>query len=312
MAARALEVDAEKRLANVLGELDRHGLTGVDRATPDDAVDETARLVGGRDELPHEPVEGDVGGERAVEPGGDLPPATSDEARARVVVTEEVVPECHPVVGVGHVVVEQVTDKPRVFVGIGVGHERFDPVGLGQQAHEIEARPADEGAVVTPGRPRHAVRRKRGIDDAVDGVRTTVHGRWQHDLAECEWGLPRRALEREAGLPRGLLVDPGLQGGDRLGRQRLAVAWHPIVGIIARDPGHEFAGGRTARNEPGRTGIAPGDEILAGVEREASLPRVAGVALTAVLSQDRHHLVREIDAHGRGAQGGDDHQEPRR
>ena len=155
-------------------------------------------------------------------------------------------------VGVGDVFVEQLADEPLPLPGIGVSHEGLNPFGLGQEAHEIKARPADEGAVVTLGWLRHAVRRKRGIDDAVDGVRTAVHGRWQHDLAKGERGLPRRSLERKARLPWGPLVDPRLQDGDGLGRQRLAVAWHPIVGIVTRDPGHEFAGGRRARDEPGR------------------------------------------------------------
>ena len=47
VAARALEVDAKKRLADVLGELDRHGLARVHGTPPDDAVDEAARLIGG-------------------------------------------------------------------------------------------------------------------------------------------------------------------------------------------------------------------------------------------------------------------------
>ena len=87
-----------------------------------------------------------------MQPGGDLPAATRDEARARVVVSEKVVPEREPVVGVGDIVGEQVTDESRALLGIGVGDKGLDAVGGGQQAHEVEARPADEGAVVTPWR----------------------------------------------------------------------------------------------------------------------------------------------------------------
>ena len=107
--------------------------------------------------------------------------------------------------------------------------------------------------------------------------------------------------------PDRLLVDPRREDADRLGRERVSFARHPVVRVGARDPGNEFAFGRLTYHKAGRTGVAPGECRLAGVEREAPLARGARVALAAVHPQDRHHVMGEVDCPGWPAGEKSDH-----
>ena len=230
-----------------------------------------------------------------MEPAGDLLAAAGDEARAGVVVSQEVVPERHPVFGVGDAVVEQFADEPAPLGRIRIGDERLDAVGGRQEADKVEARAADERAIVGPRRTRDAPLPPQGVDDPVDGVLAAILGRRQVDLPQGELRLPARALEGEARLPGRFRLDPLFQHGDGFGRQRVALARHPIVGVGARDTGDDLARVSQGFDEAGRARVAPGERGLAGVHRKAPLPGIAGVTLAAVHPQDGHDIMGEVN-----------------
>ena len=189
VAACALEIDPQERLPDVLRELDRYGLARIDFAAPHDPVDEAARGVGRGHELADEPVVGDVVDEGAVEPGGDLLAAAGDEAGAGVVVAEEIVPERHPMLGAGQVVVEELLDLSLSLARIGVGTKSVDSRWGWEEADEIEADAADKRGVVAAWRRRHPLRFLIGIDDPIDRMETAVVGRWQFHLTETQGGF---------------------------------------------------------------------------------------------------------------------------
>ena len=252
VAARALEIDPQERLPDVLRELDRHGLARIDLTAPHDPVDEAARGVGGGHELADEPVVGNVVDEGPVEPGGDLLAATGDEAGAGVVVAEKIVPKRHPVLGASEIVVEKFLDLSLALAGVSVGAERFDSRWGRQEADEIEADAAEERGVVAARRRRHPLRFLVGIDDPIDRMEAAVVGRWQFHLTETQGGFVGVARKRKAILPRRLGVDPACEDRDRLRRQRFPFARHAEVGIGARDPADQFAPGGIAGHEARR------------------------------------------------------------
>ena len=100
MARRALQVDAEKGLADRLGVLHRGDLRGGNISAPFDAVRETLVLRRRRDQLAHELVVGHVVVNRLIEPAADLLATASDEARAAIVVAQQIIPEGQPVYGI--------------------------------------------------------------------------------------------------------------------------------------------------------------------------------------------------------------------
>ena len=189
VAAGALEIDPQERLPDVLRELDRYGLARIDFAAPHDPVDEAARGVGRGHELADEPVVGDVVDEGAVEPGGDLLATSGDEAGAGVVVAEEIVPERHPMLGAGQVVVEKFLDLSLALARIGVGTESVDSLWGRQEADEIEADAADKRGVVAAWRRRHPLRFLVSIDDPIDRMETAVTRGGKRDRPEGEGGL---------------------------------------------------------------------------------------------------------------------------
>ena len=124
-----------------------------------------------------------------MEPGGDLLAATGDEAGAGVVVAEEIVPERHPVLGTGQIVVEELLDLSLAFARIGVGTESVDSLWGRKEADEIEADAADKCGVVAARWRRHPLRFLVGIDDPIDRMETAVVGRWQFHLTEPQGGF---------------------------------------------------------------------------------------------------------------------------
>ena len=83
-----------------------------------------------------------------------------------------------------------------------------------------------------------------------------------------------------------------------------------VIGIVTRDVGDGLALARPAIDEARCPRIAAGEQGLAGVHRESPLPGVTRMALAVVHSQDRHHVVREVDGPRIGCGEGhrEDHQ----
>ena len=229
-----------------------------------------------------------------MQPRRDLPAAPGDEARAGVIVAEQVVPKRHPVLGVRHAVVQELAHEQGTLARISIRDERGDTVGVRQQADQVEARAPDEGVIVAAWGGGVAAGRLVGVHDPIDGIGAAVERRRQGHGGKLQGRLPRGAGEREALLPRGPFVDPPPQDGDRCVGQRGPVARHPQVGVVARDAGDQLTSGGVARDDPGGARVTAGDERLAGVHREPALPSVAEVTLGAVPLEDRHHFVHEI------------------
>ena len=119
----ALHVDAEERLRDALRELQLGDLARAHRAAPDDALGEAFAIGGRRHEFAREAVIRFVREQGEVEPVGDLLATTVDIPGAGVIITQQVVPEDHPVVGVIDVTGEERADERLALVGTGIGRE---------------------------------------------------------------------------------------------------------------------------------------------------------------------------------------------
>ena len=150
VAGIALEIDAEEDLRGVLGGLDGGCLAGADRAAPVDADQEAFGIGGGGriQELFNEPVVGQVGFERAEQPGRDgLAGGGFGVVVDAFVVAQEVVPEGDPVFGVFSVVREQSLDELAAFVGRLVFRGMPGVGRVGEQALDVERDPAGEDSI---------------------------------------------------------------------------------------------------------------------------------------------------------------------
>ncbi|MEY2724582.1 MAG: hypothetical protein RLZZ458_449, partial [Planctomycetota bacterium] len=100
VAGSAFEIDPEEGLCDALSELDFDSLAGTDFASPANAVDVAAAGWSWRcDQFACELIEGLVCDEGIVEPATDLLSAAGDKAGAAVVIAEQVIEECEPVIG---------------------------------------------------------------------------------------------------------------------------------------------------------------------------------------------------------------------
>ena len=208
MARGALHVDAEKDLRDILRELQLDNLTRVDGAAPLDAVDEAIAITSRADEFAHHAVVGFVVDERLVQPGADLLAATIDEAGASVIVTEQVVPESEPVLGIGAGLGQQALDQQGAPFGRRVSLEFF-AVGLGWQlADEVEVNPAEEGVIIGRLGQFLFVTGVVGIENAVNGMLAIFGGSRESHFAGQDGGHIVAGLETEARVPRQALIDP--------------------------------------------------------------------------------------------------------
>ena len=275
-------------------ELQLGDLARAHRAAPDDALGEAFAIGGRRHEFAREAVIRLVREQGQIEPAGDLLATTVDVAGAGVIIAEQVVPEHHPVVGVIDVAGEQRAHERLALVGTGIGREGAGFFGGRQQADEVEHHAALEGGVVRRRRGRRALGRKPAVEHAVERMRASGLRLGQHGLARAQRRLEGRLLEGEPFGPDGTLLHPGAERGDLGGTDARAFRRHTFVGIVADDGGKQ-ASLRRLSGEEHRAVLAAFEQRGAGVHREAALLLVAGVALAAVLTQDRHHLMGEVD-----------------
>jgi hypothetical protein len=106
-------------------------------------------------------------------------------------------------------------------------------------------------------------------------------------------------LAGESRFPGYPTIDPGDERGHGVIRQRLAVGWHPLGRVGKPDAADDLAGRGMRGYEARGPGVTAGHELLAGVHREAALPRDADVPLGAVPLEERNDPVGEVDAHRR-------------
>ena len=290
----ALHVDAEERLRDALRELQLGDLARAHRAAPDDALGEAFAIGGRRHEFAREAVIRFVREQGEVEPVGDLLATTVDIPGAGVIITQQVVPEDHPVVGVIDVTGEERADERLALVGTGIGREGAGFFGGRQQADEIQHDAALEGGVVRRRRGRRTLGRKPAVEHAVERMRASGFRLGQHGLARAQRRLEGWLLEGEPFGPDGTLLHPGAERGDLGGADARTFRRHTFVGIGADDGGEQASLRRLTRKEH-RAVLAAFEQRGTGVHREAALLLVAGVALAAVLPQDRHHLMGEVD-----------------
>ena len=301
VARRALEVDAEKTLADGLRELNLRRRARAHVAAPFDARREALALRRVGDQLARELVVGLVLDERAIEPLGDLLSPAGDKAGAGIIVAEQVVPKREPMLGVGGVIREQLAHEPRAFVRRRVAEKFPERLRLRQQAEEIKVRAARKRRVVNRRGRRCFTLRELGVEDAIDRIRAARNNRRQLGPPRLERRFVSGLLEREAVLPRHARINPRAQQFHFLRREARAFRRHLFVGIVARDRGDE----RRLRGIAGNdrlAALAARKQRHAVIHAETALLLVARVALGAVLAEKRHDLVREIHrAHARRA-----------
>ncbi len=148
MAARALHVDPEKDLRNVLRELHVNSLSCAYVATPLDPIDEPRRILSRVDQLSGHLVVGLVLPQSLVEPGRDLLAPARDESGAGVVITQKIVPESQPMIGIGDVIGKKSVDQLLSLVCRLVGQKFIELFGGGKKTDYVHVRPAGECGIL--------------------------------------------------------------------------------------------------------------------------------------------------------------------
>ena len=110
-------------------------------------------------------------------------------------------------------------------------------------------------------------------------------------------GPPQRA--RRIIRPPRTLVDPGPEGGDLVGGQRLVLRGHPLLRVAARDTTDELALGTVARPDGLDAAAAPPQGRRLLVEAQAGLLLLRPVAGVAARLEDRPDIRGIIDGPGR-------------
>ncbi len=148
MAARAFHIDSEKDLRNVLGELHVNGLPCAYVSPPFDPVDETGRILARVDQLPGHVVVGLVLPQGRIEPGRDLFASAGDESGARVVVTQKIVPESQPMIGVRDVIGKKSVDQFLSLVHRLAGRKFLQLFRGGKKTDHVHVRSSDKCGIL--------------------------------------------------------------------------------------------------------------------------------------------------------------------
>ena len=112
-------------MRHALRELNLNRLTRADFATPPDAVNVAlTRGSGWCDQFPCKLIKRHIRQQGVVKPGADLLTTAGDKSRAAVVIPQQIIEECQPVVGVGDPIVEQPPDDLLSFVCCRVCQKR--------------------------------------------------------------------------------------------------------------------------------------------------------------------------------------------
>ena len=135
----ALHVDAKKRLRNVLRKLDWKTLSDANGPAPFDSINKTGAFrIGRSDQFTHHGVEGFVLPQGFIEPAADLLTTTCNKTRAIIVVAQQVIPECKPVLGVIDVSSEKIIYQSVALIGRAVSKERPRFLSGRQQPNQVE------------------------------------------------------------------------------------------------------------------------------------------------------------------------------
>ena len=292
VARGALQIHAHEDLRDVLRGLHRRPHRGVHTPAPDDAARKA--LAGARraDEFRDEAVVGQVRRQRAVEPAADLLAPAVDEARAFVVVAQQVVPERQPMVRVVLPVGEQRPDERGAFLRRGIG--------------EKVRRVAPGSAAARRGRGKPGARTTRSSTGApgADAMLCEVYGQQpidrmirrsarQRHRARLQI-LRRRLGKRHAVRPGRALVDPRAQQTHLLRRPLRALLRHRRVRDRPRRPPRRCSSPRFSPPPPPAPVSPPFKNERARFQRKAALGLALCVALHARRLEQRLDVVHEI------------------
>jgi len=299
VARGALEIHAEEDLRDALRGLHRRQHRGVHISPPDDAAAEALARGRGAHELGDETVVRLVIDERLIEPVRNLLAAAIDEARAFVVVAEQVVPKREPVLGVIAFVREQPAHELRAFVGRAVAQKFVELLRRRQQADEVEVGAARESAVVHRHRKLDVMRGEVARENVVNRMHARALG--EFDFARLQV-LRRRFREGDAGRPRRALIDPRTQQPDLLRVPVRTFLWHHEIFVQTRHRLNDQTLGALADDRAGPR-VAAAQKRLARLERKAALVLSFCVAFDARGLEKRLDVADEIDgARGRRRQ----------
>ena len=148
MARCALQVHAHENLRDILRGLHLRHLAGIDRAAPDNPLGEALGFRFWIDEFRDEPVEGQVGGQRGIEPSGDLFAAAVDVACPAIIISQQIVPKRQPMLGITRVVRQKTPHQALMFVATSVAQKRIEFRRRGEQPDDIEVNPPGKNTVV--------------------------------------------------------------------------------------------------------------------------------------------------------------------
>ena len=196
--------------------------------------------------------------------------------------------------GVVGVIGKREFDQLGALAGGLVGDEGINRRGVGQEAGEVEGEAADERGVTDRLRAGDLVFGEVAVEDAVDRMFAAVNHRRQLGPARLEGRLVGQLSKAEAGFPFHPFVDPLFQHLHLLGRHARAFRGHPFGLVVGQDRLDEQALVGLAKLHH-RAVLGTLDQRFAGVHREAALFRGIHVAFRAVLLEDGHHLVGEVD-----------------
>ena len=167
VARSALEVHTHEHLRDILRRLHLRGLAGIHHPAPDDAIDKSRRGRLGIHQFPHKTIERQVVRQRAIEPLGDLTPATVDVPRSLIIIAQGVIPKSQPVHRVPLPIAQEPPHQPRPLVPRRVRAEVLDLTWRRNHPDDVEIHPADEKRVIHRLGHRHARGLEVRLHDAV-------------------------------------------------------------------------------------------------------------------------------------------------
>ena len=295
MARRALHIDAQEDLADRLRELHLPHLARIHIATPLDAIDKALALTARSHQFPRELIEALVAHQRLIQPVRDLLPPTVDVTRAHIVIAQQIIPHRQPVLRVVHVPRKHRRDHLRALVRTAIRQEALHHRRRRGQSDQVQVHPAQKSRVISRLGARLLVRRQIRVDDPVDRVRPPRHRRRQRHHARLQRRLIATLAKGKALLPGQPLRHPPAQRLDLCGRHPRPLWRHLRLFIRRRQHLQQQALVRLGQVHDCAI-LRALQQVLPRVHAQPALLLLPQVALRAVLLQDRHHLMREINS----------------
>ena len=203
--------------------------------------------------------------------------------------------------GVIDITTEHAGDQLAAFVCAGVADKGLHFVRIRQQADQIEMKPTRKSRIIHRRWHRLLVLGEIRIQHAINGIRArSVRGGQCHHT-RLERRLVVTLAEGETFLPHCTFRNPLAQHFDLSGGHASALGRH-LCFLVGGGEDFDQQTLLGVLHVDHRAVLGAFDEVLACVHAQAAFLLVAQMTIGAVLFQDRHDLVSEVDR-GKGRAG---------